>query len=414
MEIIMKHGYLFLSLMMGLAFIVSFCACETTETAQKGSTVNYWDKKKGDCDSVLSMPHAYTLQQITYCTKLWEMYRYVEDIPLKDRSMYAVAFSQVSHQSNDAYDRSIADAALARICIPRHPMGSDGMIHEQIPDQLSCNKITSVNVGGRVIASSNPFLRIKGTVTVQEPTAAQTKEATAAYKKAMKTRKTNPSKAIPQYQEALRADPYYVAAKYDLACAQAVTGDERGALKTLEELYSWDDSEAEARLEKARTDEDFESIRANPNFKLLTGYVSIALINGAGSMGEPQVAAIKKKLESNNYTIETVGKSNRVESTPQIWYREGFEDYAQKISRILNQKNMSVKMMTKPTSDNDVLVVWGQPSAIGAGQSAPVVQGTRAQGSDNKLEDALGAVDDAGKTVDHAKSTGGAVTSMGK
>lgn len=409
----MNRGYLFLVLMMGLAFVVSVCACETSETAQKGNSVHYWDKKKGDCESVLSMPHAYTLQQITYCTKMWEMYRYVEDIPLKDRSMYAVAFSQVSHTSNDAYDRSIADAALARICIPRHPMGSDGMIREQIPDQLECNKITAVKVSGRGVASANPFLRIKGTVAVEEPSASQTKEATAAYKKATKTRKTNPSKAISQYQEALRADPYYVAAKYDLACAQAVVGDERGALKTLEELYSWDDSEAEARLEKARSDEDFESIRANPNFKLLTGYVSIALINGAGSMGEQQVAAIKKKLESNNYAIETVGKSNRVETTPQIWYREGFEDYAQTIKRILNQKNMSVKMMTKPTSDNDVLVVWGQPSAIGAGQSAPVVQGTRAQGSENKLNDALDAVDNAGSTVDHAKDTTSKVSNVG-
>ena len=411
MEIKMKRG--FLILMMGLAFIVTVCACETTETAQKGSNVNYWDKKKGDCESVLSMPHAYTLQQITYCTKLWEMYRYVEDIPLKDRSMYAVAFSQVSHTTNDAYDKSVADAALTRICIPRHPMGSDGMIREQIPDQLACNKITSVKPGGRDIASANPFLRIKGTVTVEEPSASQIKEATAAYKKATKTRKSNPSKAIAQYGEALRADPYYVAAKYDLASAQAITGDERGALKTLEELYSWDDSEAEARLEKARTDEDFESIRANPNFKLMTGYVSIALINGAGSLGEPQVAAIKKKLESSNYIIETVGKSNCVESTPQIWYREGFEDYAQTIKRILNQKNMSVKMMTKPTSDNDVLVVWGQPSAIGAGQHAPTVQGTRAQGSENKIEDMLNAADNAGKTVDHAKDTAGKVSSMG-
>ena len=86
-----------------------------TDEAPKDTTMDYWDKKKGDCDEVLKSPYAYRLSQITQCTKMWEMYRYVDNIPLKERSMYAVAFSMVSHKAEDPYDRAVADAALARI-----------------------------------------------------------------------------------------------------------------------------------------------------------------------------------------------------------------------------------------------------------------------------------------------------------
>ncbi len=414
----MKRGTLIMMLFLFVCALVSqltACAADESTSSSKVSNPNYWDKKKGDCDAVLTMPHAYTLAQITQCTKLWEMYRYVDDIQLKERSMYAVAFSQVSHTARDAYDRAIADAALARICIPRHPIDSEGNIRESIPDSLDCRSIPGGVPGGVSMASSNPFLRIKSTVPVEEPTPSESKTASAAYKKAIKTRKTSASRAIPQYREVLDSYPFHVGAKYDLACALAVTGDERGALKELEELYSWDDAEAELKLEKARTDEDFESIRDNPNFKLLTGYVSIAIINGAGAVGEPTIAAMKKKLESKNYAIATMGKSSRPELVPVIWYREGFEDYANKIKDVLGQRKTAVKLLTKPTANNnDVVVVWGQPEAsnLGVAQSAPVVQGKRATGSDSKINDLLDGVDEATSTVDRANSAADKVTSL--
>lgn len=396
-----------------IGFLVTFAACATNE-APKDTTMNYWDKKKGDCEAVLTMPHAYSLTQITHCTKMWEMYRYVEDIPLKERSMYAIAFSTVSHKSTDPYDRSVADAALTRICIPRHPMGANGQIREEIPDALECNSsVTDISIAGQGVASSNPFARLKGTVQVKEVSDKDARKARDLYKKATAQRKKKSlGKAISLYKDALEANPFDVSAKYDLACAYAVDGDENTAIRHLEELYTWDDPDAERRLVKARTDEDFEDIRDNPNFKLLTGYVRVALVNGASALGEPTVAAMKKKLEKNDVAIAEVGKSNRVELQPQIWYREGFEDYAYEIKDILGQSKMSINVMRNADTPNDVLVVWGQPEAAqyAVGQSAPVVQGKRATGSENMLDDLVKGVEDAKKSVDNAADVGSSLT----
>ena len=419
MEKAMKRGILVTLIFMFVGAVTSsiMVGCAETTTASRSgvSNPNYWDKKKGDCDTVLMMPYAYDLSQVSRCTKLWEMYRYVDELPLKERSKYAVAFSQVSYSASDPYDKAIADAALKRICIPRHPLDGNGNVKEVIPDSLECDAVSNVSIGGQGVVSSNPYARSRRQVTVSEPSASQTKAATSAYKKATKTRKTSASKAIPLYREALEADPYYVAAKYDLACALAVVEDDRAALKELEDLYTWDDDEAEQRLVKARTDEDFTYLREDPNFKLLTGYVNIAIINGAGSIGMQTVANMKKKLEAKNYSVSTVGKSNRPELVPVIWYREGFEDYANKIKEALGQRKMAVKLLAKPSTSNDILVVWGQPEAasIGVGQNAPVVQGQRAQGSENKLDDMLNQVDQATSTVDHAKAAREKVTSIG-
>lgn len=392
---------------------ISVLACCATE-APKDTTMNYWDKKKGDCEEVLKSPHAYDLSQLTRCTKVWEMYRYVDNIPLKERSMYAVAFSTVSHKASDPYDRAVADAALSRVCIPRHPMDASGNVYEEIPDELECNgNVTDISINGRGVASSNPYERMKRTVTVEEASDRDMSKAAGIYKKASQQRSKNAlGKAIGLYEDALSVYPYYVAAKYDLACARAVSGDERGAIRELEELNSWDDSEAAQKIIKARSDEDFESIRDNPNFKLITGYVRVVLVNGAGAVGEERVADLKRRLETRNVPVAQVGKSSNYVLSPQIMYREGFEKYAYEVRDALGISKIAVTLNRQRGSADDILVLWGQPEAaqFGAGQKAPVVQGTRAQGSENKLDDFASGVEKTKNSVDHTRDVGKSLT----
>jgi tetratricopeptide (TPR) repeat protein len=399
----------------GLLVLMAVCAAALLACAadeNKGVTtadINYWDKKKGDCDTVLTMPHAYSVSQIAYCTKMWEMYRVVDDIPLEMRSMYAIAFSTVSYNASDVYDQEVANAALARICVPRHPMANDGRIREVMPDKIECEEVYGSGIRGTAIASGNPFERIKGTIKIQDVGEKQKRASDAAYRNATKSRaRKKIGQAIKEYQEALDSNPFNVAAKYDLACAQAVTGDDRSALKSLEELYTWDDPVAEQRLVKARTDEDFITIRDNPNFKLLTGFMRIIIVNGAGQIGEPTVANIKEKLEVQRFTVSEVAKSTAPEYAPQVWYRVGFDSQAERIKEILGLRKMKLSPMKDADSRNDIIVVWGQPEAsqIGAGQSAPVVQGKRASGSENKLQDLVDSVDKTQQNVETIQSTG--------
>ncbi len=410
------HRYrIAMKIMMSLGALAFFGACATDDTGPKDTTMDYWSKKKGDCEEVLKSPHAYDLPQLTRCTKMWEMYRYVDNIPLKERSMYAVAFSTVSHKSPDAYDRAIADAALTRLCIPRHPLDASGQVREEIPDSLQCNTVSDISISGTAVASSNPYQRTKATVEVDDVSDKEMSRAASLYKKGSAQRqKDNLSKAMGFYRDALSVYPHYVAAKYDLACALAVSGDERGALRELEELNTWNDGEAQQRIVKARSDSDFESVRDNPNFKLITGYVRVVIVNGASTIGEEHVAAMKKRLESKNIPVAQVGKSSGVVLSPQIMYHEGFEEYAYKVRDALGNSKMAVTLDRRKGSTDDVLVLWGQPeaAAIGAGQSAPVVQGTRAQGSENKLDDLVSGVEKTKKSVDHTRDVGESLTSF--
>ncbi|MBR4986926.1 MAG: hypothetical protein IKY83_14430 [Proteobacteria bacterium] len=397
----------------GMLFVLAGCPAETTP---KNTTMNYWDKKKGDCDEVLKMPHAYGLSQITYCTKVWETYRYVDDIPLKERSMYAVAFSTVSHKATDPYDRTVADAALARICIPRHPMDASGQIREEIPSDLVCDSsVGDIRISGQAVASKNPFERMKRTVEVEEVSDKAEKASNAAYNKATAQRqKKSYNKALSLYKDALESNPFNIQAKYDIASMLAIMGDENGALRHLEELNSWNHPVAEKRITDARSDADFDNIRDNPNFKLITGYVRVVVVNGASTVGLQKVKDIKTKLEKKNIPVAAVSKSDRVELQPQIWYREGFEDYAYKIKEYLNFQQKVVVSVMRENTNNDVLVVWGQPEALEftGSTSGPVVQGERAKGSENKLDDMVKGVEDAKKSADHAKDVGSSLTSF--
>ena len=410
----MKKRYILSGLFIASAFAAFACASD--EKPKTSSSVDYWSTKGGRCDTILKTPYANDLSDLVRCTKMWEMYSRVDDIPLKDRSMYAVAFSRVSYQATDPYDRAIADAALTRICIPRHPMGSNGEVREEIPDKLECSNtgISELSIKGTAVASSNPYEGRKGRVQLGEVSDRDAAGANASYKKATAERKKkNLHKAIPLYREALNQNPYHIGARYDLACALSLNGDEMGALRELEELYTYNDAEAEQRIIKARSDEDFEPIRDNPNFKLLTGYVRISVVNGAGAVGEPQVASIKKRLEQHHFPVAEVGKGG-IQTVPQIWYREGFDDYANKIRDALGIRNIKVNTMRKPQTDDDILVVWGQPEAatLGLGQHDPIVQGERAK--EKSMTDALNEnADSIGKTkqsVDKANSTADSLT----
>ncbi|MBQ9817488.1 MAG: hypothetical protein IJM59_08515 [Proteobacteria bacterium] len=422
----MKHSLVRILLASAAAvFLIAGCA---SNSGPKDSTMNYWDKKKGDCDEVLKSPQAYDLSRISYCTKMWETYRYVDNLTTKDRSMYAVAFSIVSHKSTDPYDRGIADAALTRVCIPRHPLDSSGQVREEIPDSLECNaQVSDIKIAGQSISSGSRFTQIKKSVQIGEVSDKDYKASNAAYKRGMEQRQKKAyGKAIASYKEALVYNPYNVSAKYDLASVLAIEGDSAGALRQLEELYSWDDYEAERRLEEARTSADFENIRDDANFKQMTGYVRIVLLNGAGGLGEPKIESIRKKLEAKSIPVAEVTRSNEPQVQPQIWYREGFEDYAYRIKDLMRvavgARNVSVKAMkgndlNDDIYHNDIRVIWGQHEALsefGLDQDKPVVTGDRAKGSGNKLDDLVKEADKAKSTVDHTKQFGEGIKNLTK
>ena len=392
-------------------------ACATTQEKPKPlNATAQWNNHKGNCDQVLKTPHGYTLSEVANCTKLWESYRYVNELDIGTRSKYAVAFSMVSHKSDDVYDQMIANVALARVCIPRHPMGNDGQIREEIPDMLECQKLSEVIVSGGGGGYSSPnnvtsIATMKRSIPVKEVSAASEKASSTAYKKAAEQRKKQSmGRAISYYRDALENNPFNVSAKYDLATLLALEGDEDGALAQLTDLYKWDDEEAQMKLSKASFDDDFASIRDNMTFKQLTGYVRISIFNGTGNLGINDVESIRKKLEKKKIPIAESKFNDTIELAPKIVYREGYEDYAENIKNILKLKNLKLVAMKEKDAMNDVndiRIIWGDPKAREInGQDAPIVTGDRAQGSDDIINDIANKIESGKKQADSIKKLG--------
>jgi tetratricopeptide (TPR) repeat protein len=378
--------------------------------------VDYWEMRKGNCEQVLGAPQAYGHEELVQCMKVWETYRSVHDLSLSVRSMYAVAFSKVWYDTEDLYTKAIADVALGRLCVKRHPL-VNGQVKEELPSELACgttqhiteNKDPSVT-DTLVAAQESPITSKRGTVPVDKVSDKRAKKAATSNKNGVRSAgKKAYGKAVESYEAALETYPHYVTAKYNLVCVLALMGDTTEAMRHLEELYTWDDSEVEARLIKARTDEDLVLLRDIPEFKQMTGYFRLVLANGAGEIGVEPLTRIKTELEARRFVISDVRNLKQPLLTPTIWYRDGFEDYVSTFKTIIGTQKVKTFKIDWDTLE-DVIVAWGQPEAAslaGTGQAAPVVQGTRASGDSGGLDDVTKAIKDTQGSVEGAVDAGG-------
>lgn len=409
----------------GLSLAGLACEPQQENVASGPEEVNYWEQRKGQCDTVLYSPFAYKTEDLTRCMKLWETYRSVGDLSVSVRSKYAIAFSQVWYDAADEYDRAIADAALNRLCIKRHPKGGDGRVVEEVPDALQCG-VTSVaeldqgassgqggtDVDAAMAANSeaNELAELRGSVNVDNPSEKRRKKAASFNKKGLRAHnKKQFGKAIDFYEKALNTYPHYVTAKYNYVCALALLGDDEGAIANLEDLYSWDDPQVNQRLLKARTDQDLLTLRDYPRFKQLTGYFRLTLANGAGEFGLPHVERILGELNARRYPIAATVNDKNPRLNPIIFYRPGFEPYAEEFKVLLNARKVDMVPIDWQTLD-DMIIIWGQQEAAGLYaddvQAAPIVQGTRAEEDKDGIGELTGAVKDAQGGAEDLKGTG--------
>jgi hypothetical protein len=111
---------------------------------------------------------------------------------------------------------------------------------------------------------------------------AAAEDARAVYAEAVKTHQAGkPREAIALYERALAMGLNNPAARYNLACAQALTGDREGALKNLELVVArgWDDGDAIA------ADADLASLRGEARFAAV---VAAARRNKAPCQAAPE------------------------------------------------------------------------------------------------------------------------------
>ena len=368
-----------------------------------------WNRNKGDCEYVLKAPDRYPLGSVLECTQLWEQYRDVTGMSPDEKSLFARGFSWLFIYG-DQQQKGVAQGALARIGKPK-PLVFDtqrGWVDPNL--EVLTDPLNDATVGNTPGSNQGAELRPLPRREVKAPSKRDAKKAKKANSKGFKAyKKRNYSEAVDHFQEALRYDPFYVKAKYNLACNLALIGDNDGSLQALLELQSWDDGAARGSFDRARADRDFERLHADQRFRRLVGLVRIQLLNGAGDPGLFHVGRIRKDLLARNYYIAQYGYDRYTRKRPLVYYREGYEPQARLAKDIVaNPRTAVIKINWN--SSFDVIIVWGDPDvASREGVSGPVVQGQPVKKGDNaageflgKINDAKGTVEEGGKTATEA------------
>jgi len=117
--------------------------------------------------------------------------------------------------------------------------------------------------------------------------------------------KENYDEAIDYYTSALELWPGYLLARYNLACAFALNGDKERSMGLLKQLKIEGCVKCLERVQRARSDTDFQALWSDGDFQTLTGGIHMML---------PDYEALTKKLVrelGKGYFGLLVGAANR-------------------------------------------------------------------------------------------------------
>ncbi len=300
-----------------------------------------WDQSKGDCDKVLSKrAKAKHVDKLRKCTELWETHRDVDTLKPGQKKLVQYAFSVLYYAGTDD-DKDLAYDALRRLGVRRLKKKQVGMAGRKQRGEAAAK-------------------------FYKEVSASRKKQARRLVDKGLRLhKKKKMRKALALYEKAIKSDPNYLKAHYNAACASARLGDVSGAVELLKDIRSRKDRTSRRLLLDARRDKDFKKIRGRPEFKKVTGYAEIVLLNGAGAEGQPHVRRLKRELSDNGRKPAFVGNDEASRGRPLLWHKPGFEGVAEEVKNIVDPDKTKLKLIDFNTAigryDFDIYVVWGMP-----------------------------------------------------
>jgi tetratricopeptide (TPR) repeat protein len=307
--------------------------------ASPGIAQPLWESNRGNCEDVLPNPGRYDIGEVRTCAQLWESYRDVADVSRSDAQGVAAGFSMLYHEGTRS-DRRLAQTALGRL-------GIEMMDRDTVPSG-------SDSGGSRATTNLD-----RSTIHVGESSRRARRRASDDNSDGMEQyQRGNYRAAASEFEDALRDDPWHVLAKYNLACQYSLLGDTEASIDTLNELSRWDHGDIPERMARARVDEDFISIRDDPRFRIITGYLRAQLLNGAGDAGDDRIEEIHDAMIAEGIDVASYGYDRHARARPIIYYRQGFDEAAQTAERIIAH-DLTVTRLLDWDSDYDLVVTFG-------------------------------------------------------
>lgn len=292
--------------------------------------VSSWENEAEPCKRAFTHPDKAPLDRLVYCMRVWATFRTPATISQEDRDLAVPAFQEAFRRggSQIRYD---AQLVLQSLNAPVPKVEASRSAKAQGPKRFvprACSRTDRQRASG---------LARKG----------------AAF---LKKGRTAP--ALRHYAEAVETCESHLAATYGHARAAALTGDRELASDRLRRLHDLRKDEAIERLSSARTDEAFVSLRGDPDFRQLTGYVRVKVLNSVGEFGEDETTRIQRLVERLGHEVAERGDDKYRRKRPHLWYAGDARVQAVLFKDVIDHPRTRIKPITWD-SEFDVIISWG-------------------------------------------------------
>jgi len=231
------------------------------------------------------------------------------------------------------------------------------------------------------------------------------------------------SAAVALLESALQKNPRSEPALYNLACGEANLEPKRkDALKHLQNLADLGTDQSSERLIKSRSDADFEPIRDDPDYKRITGYMRIQVVNTIGRAGEPAIENIEKLFDKLGHKKRETSEIDKAQDHPTVLFKPHAKAQTALIAELLNHPRTRLDPIDFE-SKYDMIVRWGARVDSSGGETKVESFGpdtvddsiANARKKQNKiLAQPEGAINKVNKVVSTPERAYGQVEAMGK
>jgi hypothetical protein len=296
-----------------------------------------WRSSKDRCLAAMAEPDKAEETTVQTCADLFAADAVLSGLTGPDRSKVEKGLRWLYERGNDTAAR-IARGGLSRLGIElpaRAPRGNAGS-----------------SAGGS--APERPRY------DPPEARSAERDDADRLYKEgvaALKKKKWR--QGVEALQAGLQKNPRSEKILYNLACGKAnLPGQEKAAVQHLQQLADLGTDSSGDLLIKARQDEDLEPVREDPQFKAVTGYLRIQVINTCGDAGDPGVDNLMKLFDKLGHKKPDKRVDDSGLEHPVLQFKPHAKAQTGFLAEQLNDPQTRLDPMTAD-SKYDLVVRWG-------------------------------------------------------
>jgi tetratricopeptide (TPR) repeat protein len=204
-----------------------------------------------------------------------------------------------------------------------------------------------------------------------DPPEAKSAERAECDKLAKEGVKLIKAKKYPQaastLEKAIAKDGRSEYALYNYACALAKSGKQPKMLETLQNMADLGTDQSGERLIMARSDLDFEDVRDDPEFKRITGYARIQLVNTIGKPGDKGVDNLDKVLVGMGHRKPDQSDDEKALDAPNLIFKPHAKAQVSVIAEVIGNTATRLDPMTFE-SKYDIIIKWGSKIVDGKAQ----------------------------------------------